>query len=206
MIAADQLRRLNPDLARERAALFATVLDQACGEADLSKHLRVCHFLAQVAEETGGFRSLVESTAYRDPARLDAIFSNVQGVDHARRLIAAGPAAIGNTIYAHKNGNGDIASGDGYRFRGRGFLQITGRANYRRVGTIVGLPLEQEPEQLGEPGPAAHAAAAYWQARGINTPADADDASTVTRLVNGAARLHLAQRVVWLGKAKRIWT
>lgn len=205
MIAADQLHRLNRDLAPERAALFAAVLDDACNQAELTTHRRVCHFLSQVAEETGGLRSLVESTGYKDPVRLDRIFSNVQGVDHARRLIAAGPAAIGNTIYAHKNGNGDIASGDGYRFRGRGFLQITGRANYRRVGTITGLDLEKNPEQLGEPGPAAHAAAAYWKARSINKAADADDASTVTLLVNGPARLHLAERKQWLAKAKGIW-
>lgn len=205
MIDAGQLKHLNPALPTERCALYAHVLDEACQVAGLSTPLRVCHFIAQVAQETGGLRSLVESTAYSDPARLDAIFRNVQGIAHARRLIAQGKVAIGNTIYANKNGNGDIASGDGFRFRGRGFLQITGRANYRAIARIVGMPLEQEPERLGEPEPAAQAAAIFWRERGINKAADADDSSTVTLLVNGPARHALDGRRQWLRKAKTIW-
>ncbi len=204
VLAAD-LQRLNRGLRPERAALFAAALTDACGIADLRNARRLCNFIGQVAEETGGFRSLIESTDYRDPARLDALFRNVQGIAHAQRLIAAGPEAIGNTIYAGKNGNGDVASGDGFRFRGRGFLQITGRENYRRVGALSKLPLESQPDLLGEAGPAAQAAASYWRERAINTAADADDVSTVTLLVNGKARLHLAERQQWHDLARRIW-
>ena len=205
LITSDLLRGLATTLAPERAALFASVLDEALEKADVYTNRRIRHFLAQVMEETGALRGLVESTNYRDPERLDQLFLNVQGVDHARRLIAAGPEAIGNTIYANKNGNGGVASGDGFRYRGRGFLQITGRANYRRIGALVGMPLEDDPDLLGQPVPAAQAAAAYWKARAINVPADADDVSAVTFLVNGPARLHLAERTAWLGKAKAIW-
>jgi putative chitinase len=67
---------------------------------------------------------------------------------------------------------------------------------------MTGMPLEQHPELLGEPSPAAEAAAKYWIDRKINIPADADDVSTVTFLVNGRARLHLAQRQQWHNKAK----
>lgn len=181
------------------------MLDEALEKADVYTNRRIRHFLAQAMEETGALRGLVESTNYRDPVRLDQLFLNVQGVDHARRLIAAGPEAIGNTIYANKNGNGGVPSGDGFRYRGRGFLQVTGRANYRRIGALVGMPLEDDPDLLGQPGPAAQAAAAFWKARAINAPADADDVSAVTFLVNGPARLHLAERTAWLGKAKAIW-
>jgi putative chitinase len=205
LITSDLLRRLATTLAPERTTLFASVLDEALEKADVYTNRRIRHFLAQVMEETGALRGLVESTNYRDPVRLDQLFLNVQGVDHARRLIAAGPEAIGNTIYANKNGNGGVASGDGFRYRGRGFLQITGRANYRRIGALVGMPLEDDPDLLGQPVPAAQAAAAYWKARAINVPADADDVSAVTFLVNGPGRLHLAERTAWLGKAKTIW-
>jgi putative chitinase len=205
LITSDLLRGLATTLAPERVALFASVLDEALEKADVYTNRRIRHFLAQVMEETGALRGLVESTNYRDPERLDQLFLNVQGVDHARRLIAAGPEAIGNTIYANKNGNGGVGSGDGFRYRGRGFLQITGRANYRRIGALVGMPLEDDPDLLGQPVPAAQAAAAYWKARAINVPADADDVSAVTFLVNGPARLHLAERTAWLSKAKAIW-
>ena len=113
--------------------------------------------------------------------------------------------AIANTIYAHKNGNGSIASGDGYRYRGRGFLQVTGRANYRTLGQLIDMPLEEDPDLLGQPEPAALASVKYWAKRLINTPADSDDIGTVTFLVNGPARLHLAERRVWLGKAAKVW-
>lgn len=204
-ITAAQLRQLNPDLQPERAALFASVLSRAFEAGDITTPRRCRHFMAQAFVETGGLRSLVESTRYTDPVRLDQIFRNVQGVAHAKRLIAAGPEAIGNTIYANKCGNGGVASGDGFRYRGRGFLQVTGRANYREIGQIVAMPLEAKPELLGEPDPAAQAAAVFWKSRAINSAADADDVSTVTLLVNGPARLHLEERRGWLNKAKAVW-
>lgn len=204
-ITKDHLLTLNRTLDAARAALFAKVLTDACRTGEIDRNIRLCQFIGQVAVETGGFRALVESTNYKDPLRLDALFRNVQGPDHARRLIAAGPVAIGNTIYAGKNGNGDVASGDGYRFRGRGFLQVTGRANYRTIGKLIGMPLEDQPELLGEPTSAAEAAATYWKVRKINVPADADDVGTVTLLVNGPAKLHLKERGEWKEKAKGVW-
>jgi putative chitinase len=204
-ISTEQMLKLNPRLPRERAALYAEVLSEAAEIAALTTTRRLAHFIGQTAVETGGYTSLVESTRYSNAARLDKLFRNVQGLGHAQRLIAAGPEAIGNTIYAGKNGNGDVASGDGFRFRGRGFMQVTGRGNYRAIGKITGQPLEEKPEMLGEPDPAAQAAAIYWRERGINKAADADDVSTVTLLVNGPARLHMAERKQWCEKAKGIW-
>jgi putative chitinase len=161
--------------------------------------------MAQIAHESGGFRSLVESTAYKDPVRLDRLFKNVQGRAHAQRLIDQGPQAIANTIYANKLGNGGPASGDGFRFRGRGFMMITGRSNYRQLGALTGMPLEEQPDLLGDAGPAAEAAARFWEARRINLAADRDDVGAVTALVNGPARLHLAERTALLAKAATIW-
>jgi putative chitinase len=205
IIVADQLRTLNPTLPEPRAQLFATVFDNTLDEGEITTPLRVRHFIAQVMQETGGLRGIIESTNYTNPERLDRLFNNVQGIEHARRLIAEGPIAIGNTIYANKNGNGGIDSGDGYRYRGRGFLQITGRGNYRSLGTLISMPLEDNPELLGEPEPAAKAAVMYWRVRRINTPADANDVDMVTQLVNGPARLHLAERRIWLEKAASVW-
>ena len=204
-ITPADLRKLKPALVETRAQLFANVLNESFVQGDITTARRCCHFMAQVMVETGGLSSLVESTSYRDARRLDELFANVQGIDHAQRLIALGAQAIGNTIYANKLGNGGIDSGDGYRFRGRGFLQVTGRDNYRNIGKIAEMPLERQPEQMGEPVPAARAAGIYWRTRNINGAADADDVSTVTLLVNGTARLHLKERRDWLAKAKSVW-
>ena len=163
--------------------------------------------MGQVGEETGGLRSLVESTKY-SPGRaafLAKTFSNVHGTDHASRLIAGGAETIGNTIYAGKNGNGDVDSGDGFRYRGRGFLQVTGRGNYRMVGKMMDQPVEDSPDMLGEPAFAAQSAARYWKMRGINDAADADDVGMVTQLVNGGARLHLTERRQWHRRARLVW-
>ena len=153
-ITADKLLRFSHRLPAPRAALYAAVLTEACAIAGLNSPCRICNFLGQVGEETGGLASLTESTAYRNTeenaAFLAATFRNVHGLEHARRLLAAGPEAIGNTIYALKNGNGDIASGDGYRYRGRGFLQITGRGNYRKIGS------PDEPAAGGRAGAPGH--------------------------------------------------
>ena len=209
-LTGPDLQTLNPGLAAPRAALYAQVLlTEACTIAALDTPRRICNFLGQVFEETGGLTSLLESTAYRNTdqnaAFLANTFSNVHGIDHAKRLLAAGPVAIGNTIYALKNGNGDIASGDGYRFRGRGFLQITGRGNYRDIGQLTGMALEDHPELIENPSTAAAASGKFWEARKINVPADVDDVGTVTKLVNGGGRLHQAQRQAWHDKARKIW-
>ena len=208
-VTAGHLQRFNRNLPLPRATLLAKVLAEACTMAALNTPQRLCNFLGQVGEETGGLSSLVESTDYRNTEKnaefLVKTFRNVHGLDHARRLLAAGKEAIGNTIYALKNGNGDVASADGYRYRGRGFLQVTGRANYRTIGTLVEMPLEAQPDLLADPSAAAEAAAKYWILRKINTAADADDVGIVTQLVNGRGRLHQAQRQAWHDQARHIW-
>jgi len=199
------LKRFSPTLDAARAELYASVLTTAFEAAEINTNKRLCHFLGQAGEETGGLTSLVESTRYTNAAFLAKTFSNVHGLDHANRLILLGKEAIGNTIYAGKNGNGDVDSGDGYRFRGRGFLQVTGRSNYKKIGLLTKLPLLDQPELLGQPSHAADSAAAYWKANKINIAADADDVGAVTGLVNGGARLHQAERQKWRDKAKKIW-
>ena len=204
-ITPERLKLLAPNIRSELALIYAEALEDALKLGDITKPLRVRHFMAQIAHESGGFRSLTESTAYRDPHRLDVLFKNVQGTAHAERLIAEGPQAIANTIYANKLGNGGPATGDGFRFRGRGFMMITGRSNYRDLGKLTGMPLEEQPELLGDAVPAAEAAARFWEARRINLAADRNDVGAVTALVNGPAKLHLAERTALLAKAATIW-
>lgn len=203
-ITAKRLQALVPTLSADAAALHAGVLEEIRPVADLMTPQRVRHFIAQAANETGGFSSLVENLRYRDAARLDKLFSRVNGLVDARQLIAAGPRAIANRVYANRLGNGSEASGDGYRFRGRGYLQITFRNNYREFGAITGQRLEEAPERLEDPAHAAASAALYWRQRKINDPADRDDALGVTRLINPALA-GLDDRRAWLGLARKVW-
>jgi len=203
-ITAERLSVFTAHPATSEIAVHAQALEAAREAADLTTPGRVRHFLAQTAHETGGFTRLVESFRYSDAARLDRLFSAIEDIADARRLMAAGPEAIANRVYANRVGNGGERSGDGWRFKGRGYLQITGRANYRALADLIGLNLEFEPERLEEPAYAAAAAALYWRNREINDRADADDLVGVTHLINPALA-GLDDRLAWLGRARRIW-
>lgn len=186
------------------AEVHAAALEAARAEADLTTTRRVRHFLAQVAHETGGFARLTENLNYRDPVRLDQLFKAVRDVNHARTLIAGGPQAIANCVYAGRLGNGDARSFDGWNYRGRGYLQITGRANYREIGKSLGLPLEDDPDMLARPAEAALAAARYWKWRDINSAADADDIRAVTARINPALA-GLDDRIARCGRIRPIY-
>ena len=192
-------------LPADKAGSYAAALESARRQADIVGGQRVAHFLAQIGHETAGLRALEENLRYTKPDQLDRIFSAVRGPEDAADLIAGGPQAIGNRVYANRLGNGDEASGDGFRYRGRGFLMNTGRTRYAEIQDYSGLPMLAHPELLGKADTAAAAAAAYWRKNRINDAADRDDIGTVTLLVNGPARQGLDDRKRWLAAAKIIW-
>ena len=192
-------------LPADRAESYAAALEAARRKGDIVGGLRIAHFVAQAAHETAGFRALEENLRYTNADSLDRIFSAVRGRDDAARLIDDGPEAIANRVYANRLGNGDEASGDGYRYRGRGFLMITGRKQYADAQAYSGLPLVAKPHLLAQAVTAAEAAVAYWRTNAINAAADRDDIDTVTLLVNGPARQGLADRKAWLAAAREIW-
>ncbi|AVK04277.1 chitinase family protein [Pseudomonas aeruginosa] len=131
-----------------------------------------------------------------------------QAVDLVQQVPAAAgqarnPQAITDNAYAARNGNGDEVSGDGWRFRGRGLLQITGRANYRAAGAGLDQPLEQEPELLERPEFAALSAAWWWSKHGLNELADRGEFAAITRRINGGFNGQ-AERVELWERAKRV--
>jgi len=106
---------------------------------------------------------------------------------------ARNPEKIGNRVYANRMGNGDEASGDGFRFRGRGLIQITGKDNYTACGKALGKDLIQNPGYLETPDGAAMSAAWFWNSRKLNVPADLGDIVKMTKLINGGT-IGLADR------------
>jgi putative chitinase len=101
------------------------------------------------------------------------------------REVAYQPERIANLVYAGRNGNGDEASGDGWRFRGRGLLQVTGRSNYRSVGEGLEQPFVARPQLLAEPRWACRSAAWWWKRNGLNELADEGRFEDITRRING---------------------
>lgn len=203
MITTETLRRFAP---KSRIPdVHARALEAARIHSSVDTPRRLCHFMGQVFVETGGIAHMIENLNYRNPARLDAIFKAVRGIDDAKALIARGPEAIANRVYANRLGNGNEAGGDGWRYRGSGYKQLTGRANYRDIGRMVGIDLEGNPEFAREPEAAARVAFAFWDAKGCSPLADAGDAETITARINGPAKLGLAERRQATLRAMTIW-
>jgi len=203
MITAETLRKFAPKI--KDPEIHASALEDARQTSSVTTARRLCHFLGQVFVETGGFAIMVENLNYKDPARLDGIFSAVHGSEDARALIRRGPEAIANRVYANRLGNGDEASGDGWRYRGSGYKQLTGRSNYREIGGIVNLDLEGNPELAREPKTAASVAFAFWDARQCSPLADRGDVEGVTEKINGPAKLGLPERRDATLRARGIW-
>lgn len=174
--------------APDGAAEALAALDPATPA--LATPLRAAHLIGQCAHESLGFTRAVESLRFATPERLMAVWPRRFRTRAEALPFVRAPEALASSVYAGRMGNGDAASGDGWRYRGRGWLQLTGRANYRRFGALLGIGLEAEPELAAEPGVAWRIAAAYLatrrrMGRTALAWADADNAEMVTRIVNG---------------------
>lgn len=150
---------------------------------------RVAAWLATLAHESARFTRLVESLNYSAEglaATWPARYADMAGQPNAlAQSIARKPATIASLTYANRMGNGPSATGDGWIYRGRGLIQITGRDNYDRSGDALGLDLILNPELLEQPYSAALSAAEWWHRHGCNELADTGDLAAVTRKVNG---------------------
>lgn len=175
LITEQQLLQIFPN-AGHRAGFFVPALNAAMGRFGITSPVRVAAFLAQVGHESAHLTRLVENLNYSACGLAATWPSRYRGAGGKPNVLALSLArhaeAIANNTYANRNGNGDESSGDGWRFRGRGLLQITGRRNYRTVGDSLGLPLEIEPELLEQPEHAASSSAWWWAAHGLNSLAD----------------------------------
>lgn len=185
---------------RENAlmAALAPLLAAEMPAAGIDTPLRIGHFLAQGCEETWRFSRLEEDLSY-SAARIAAVWPRLKPRAEA---MAGNPEAIANAAYAGLNGNGDEASGDGWRFRGRGLLQLTGRFNYGLLGDRIGVDLVADPDCVATPEIAVKTAVAFWTLRDCNEAADADDAGRVTRAINGGVN-GLADRIFFKTRAVR---
>lgn len=172
-------------------------LADAMPPARIETPARVAAFLAQVGHESGGLVRLVENLNYSAQGLANTWPNRYAEAGRPNALahrLARNAKAIANNCYADRMGNGPEASGDGWTFRGRGLIQVTGRANYAEAGRALGLDLITYPELLEQPAGAARSACWFWQARGCNELADADQFLQITRRINGGTHGH-AERV-----------
>ena len=150
---------------------------------------RVAHFLSQCAHESGGFKKLEENLNYSAKS-LRAVFGRYFGDSPKRDAdeYARNPEMIANYVYMdefRKYKMGNTEEGDGWRFRGRGLKQLTGRENYTRFGKSVDMTAEEAAEYVATPAGAIESACWFWDANNLNSIADTDDVVKMTKKING---------------------
>ena len=198
---------LSPDrlaaagVSRPVAAKHSAPLIAAAQRFDISTPRRAAAFLGQCMHETDGLTKFEENLNYSTPARILEVFGRRVSGPAAAAALAGKPQALANTVYAGRFGNGDAASGDGWRYRGRGGGHLTFRDNYRDAGEALGRPYVEQPELVALPDDAALTFGWYWSTRGCNKMADAWDIAGITRAINpGMAgadrRVFLSQRAL----------
>jgi len=190
-------------LAAKVADSVIDALDAAMRRFEIDTPSRMAAFAAQLAHESGQLQRWTENLNYRWE-RLRQVFPKYFTSDAEARAFDRKPERIANRVYASRMGNGPEASGDGWRYRGRGPIQLTGRDNYRACASAIGVDLVGEPELLATPGPGCLAAAWFWARNGLNALADAGDFVTITRRINGGLN-GLAERRAFWEQAKTVF-
>jgi len=197
----EQLQAIMPSAKEENIEFYITALNEKLAEFEIDTNLRVAHFIAQIAHESGSFKYRKENLNYSAKA-LRSVFGKYFTSDGMADTHARKPEVIANIVYANRMGNSD--SGDGWRYRGRGLIQLTGRDNYVRCGSAIGSNIEAEPDLLAEDANAAVAAACwFWQSNKLNALADDDEIKKITRKINGGYN-GLEDRTAILARAKTV--
>lgn len=164
-----------------------TALAQLLPDYDINTPQRMAAFLAQCAHESGGFVAIKENLNYRWQS-LRKIFPKYFTTDELAQEYAAKAnkaEAIANRVYANRMGNGDEASGDGYRYCGRGLIQLTGKDNYSWFAASLQISPEEASQYMETFEGAAQSACWFWETNNLNQWADAGDILTLTKRING---------------------
>ena len=153
-------------------------------EYNINTPMRVAAFLAQCGHESGGFVFLRENLNYRAESLMRQWPRHFPTLEIAKAYERR-PEKIANRAYANRMGNGDEASGDGWRYLGRGLIQLTGKDNYTAFAESIETPVEEIPEYLATFEGAAQSACWFWDERNLNKEADVGDIKTMTKKING---------------------
>lgn len=209
MITLKQLQSVcSTEKGRDLCAQYVDGLNQYMPLYGIDTAKRIAAFIAQIAHESGDFTRVTENLNYSAQGLANTWktrYSLPNGKPNELALkIQRNPEAIANHTYSGRYGNGDIASGDGWRYRGRGLKQLTFKDNYARCAADTGLPLVKQPELLELPDGAAISACWFWEKNGLNRFADSGDFRGLTRAINGGYN-GLDDRTAYLSKCQRVF-
>ena len=202
MITKEQLQSFFEDTDEEVIDKFVEPLNKAMEHFEINNSKRVAMFIAQVGHESGGLNHSAENLNYK-AATLSKVFPKYFR-DNDPEEYAHNPEKIANLVYSNRMGNGDEDSGDGYKYRGRGLIQLTGHDNYHAYATTMGISIDEAVEQLETPEGAAMSAAWFWNSRHLNAVADEGNVTRATKLINGGT-IGLEERTALYEEALQIF-
>ncbi len=175
---------------------------EICPEYEINTPARLAAWLAQCAHESGGFKFLKENLNYK-AASLRRVFPKYFADDATAASYANKPERIANRVYANRMGNGPEESGDGWKFCGRGLIQLTGKNNYTFFAGSLDIPLEEASEYLETFEGAVQSACFFWEQNKLNQFADNGDILTMTKRINGGT-IGLEDRIKHYEHAKHV--
>ena len=177
-LTAEKLQKLHI------GAEWVDALNETFSRFDITSNNQQAMFIGQCSHECGNFKLLEENLNYR-AATLMKLWPKRFPTQEIANAYDRNPKKIANMVYSSRMGNRDEASGDGYRFRGRGCIQLTGHANYFHAGQALGVDFVSNPDLVSTPKYAALTAGWFWSTHKCNAPADALDYTKVTKIING---------------------
>jgi len=175
-----QALKMSPAKAEE----WIDAINETFDRFDISTPERQASFLGQCAHESAGFTALKENLNYSAEGLTKVWPKRFPSLDAAQPY-HRNPEKIANKVYADRMGNGDEESGEGFKYRGRGLIQLTGKDNYEACGEALGADLLNDPDQVSSPKYAALSAGWFWDKNKLNQYADANDMTTLTKRING---------------------
>jgi putative chitinase len=181
-------------------ALLAAI-NEVLAKYNINTPLRIQHFLAQIYTESGGLTVFKENLNYSNTGLrrvFGKYFTELQALQYQRQ-----PEKIANRVYANRLGNGPESSGDGWKYRGKGAIQITGKANYQSLSNDLGIDFVTNPQLLETIPYSIISAGWYWDKAKLNVIADKDDVMAVSKKVNGGTN-GLQERIKWLEHFKKV--
>jgi putative chitinase len=178
MVNAEQLKKLHID------PVWADALNETFERFNIATPAQQASFIGQASHESGNFKMLVENLNYRAETLMKVWPKRFPTLDFAKQY-ERDPKKIANSVYANRMGNRDEASGDGFRFRGRGLFQTTGHSGYYHAGQALGEDFVMNPDLVATPKYAALTAGFFWNTHKLNNFADVEDFKGMTKKING---------------------
>ena len=195
-ITTEQLKKLHI------GEQWLDALNETFARFDISTPIRQASFIGQCGHECGSFKVLEENLNYRAETLMKLWSKRFPTLEIANQY-AKNPKKIANMVYANRMGNRDEASGDGYRFRGRGCIQLTGHANYFHAGKACDEDFVMNPDLVATPKYAAMTAGWFWSTHKLNQYADGSDFLMMTKKINGGT-IGLQDRINHINHALNI--